>query len=100
MLLHDIQDAEKDATVKAAALTIHSDLSCCPLFSTYTSIISTVLHTEVCDLHLHLQVLFPHLVLVSILQQLSSSPPLHRGRRFGELTAQNHTAALRHLLIG
>lgn len=82
-----------------AVLTIHDDCSFCPLLSTYTGVISSVVQTEVRNLHLHKQVLLPHLVFVSISQQLLSSPPLHRRGRFVELTAQNRTVALRHLLV-
>lgn len=79
-------------------LTIHNDSSFCHLFSTCTGIISSVIQTDIHNLQVHLQLLLPHLAFVSIFQQLCSFPPLHRRGRFVELTAQNYTVTLRHLL--
>lgn len=46
--------------------TVNNDQSFCCLFSTCAAVISSVSEPEVCDPQLHLQVLLPHLVFVSI----------------------------------
>lgn len=80
-------------------LTVHMDLSCCSLITTHAGVFSTVIQLQVHDLHLHLEVFLPHLVLVSVRQELTSSPPLHRRNRLVKLAVQNHTAALSRLLV-
>lgn len=84
--------------VSLAVLTVHRDPSGGALFSTPTDIISSVVQSDVRDLHLHLQLLLLHLVFVSVPQQLPSSPPLHAGGGFVEFTAKKHRVPLRLLL--
>lgn len=78
--------------------TMHYQGSCCLLFSTHTSVFSSIFQFYILDKQLHDCALLSHFVFVADFEQTVFLSPLYLSN-LGELTAQSCCLTFCHLLV-
>lgn len=69
----------------------------CPLLATHTGVDPAVLWISISDAQFQGRVPLLNLVLVSVLQKISSKSPLHWDTRFRDFTIQRDVVSFLHL---